>query len=325
MISPEDFASLTYDEQVSRLQALGESSLTEFGVEPDEIRPLAHFENTTFYVRSPQGEFNLRVSRNGYQSFSAIESEIQFLSALRQSHFRVPEPYEDRIVTTSHEDVSEERYVVLFRWLPGEFMRDSLTPVEARLIGRFMAELHDFTTHWTPPTNFQRHRLHDWLTHPRKATRIDNPVNRIQEEDRQFLLSIEEEGRRVIQALPQTSDCFGLIHADFHLGNILFENGEMSLIDFDDCGYGYFYYDFASTLGYLLPNPQFQEMRNALLSGYEEIKPLPPQTHELLDLFIKLRMTGISRWIMDRVDNPRLQEEGPNLVRGFCEGMRKLD
>ncbi len=90
MVTVEDFNALTQTEQVERLQTLGEVALAEFGVVPERIEPLVHAENTTYHVLSEAGEFNLRISRPGYQSSANIDSEIAFLSALRAEGFRVP-------------------------------------------------------------------------------------------------------------------------------------------------------------------------------------------------------------------------------------------
>src|SRR5262249_7451860 len=161
--------------------------LREFNVEATEIRPLVHFENTTYYVNSPRGEFNLRVSRPGTQNLATLESEIHFLTALRGSGFRVPTPYQDRIVTAQHPSVPEPRHVALLGWMQGEFLRDRLTPVEARLIGQFMAELHEFVQDWMPPAGFQRHHLRDWAVEPRPSYLIDQPLEGLSEENRALI------------------------------------------------------------------------------------------------------------------------------------------
>lgn len=60
----------------------------------------------------------------------------------------------------------------------------------------------------------------------------------------------------------------GLIHADLHLGNALFQRGSVKLIDFDDCGTGPRVYDLAVALWELRDRPDYPAFRDALLSGY---------------------------------------------------------
>lgn len=326
MVTVEEFSALTQEEQIARIQELGERALVEFGVKPTEIKPLVHFENTTYYITSDQGEFNLRISRPGVQTVDTLQSEMEFLTALRGEGFRVPEPYQNRLVTVGAPGVPEERHVALLGWMHGEFLRDRLTPVEARLIGRTMARLHDFSLRWERPTTFMRPHLYEWAISDRLPKRqFDEPISGLPEEDRLFLLELELEARAVFAELPRTPETYGLIHSDLHVGNLLLEDGHINVIDFDDTGFGFFYFDFAAALGFHLQGEQFVEIRDAMLSGYEEVRPLPPQTRKLLRAFLRIRMGGVSRWILDRVDNPQLRETGPEWVHQFCEGLRRLD
>jgi len=323
-MTPEAFSALTHEEQIANLQRLGEAALAEFGVVPERIEPLVHAENTTFHVFSPQGEFNLRISRPGYQSTANIQSEIAFLSALRAEGFRVPDPYGGRLVNASDEGVPEGRNCVLFRWLGGEFRRKGLVPSETVLIGETMARLHDFTTHWSRPEGFDRQYLHAWAAKPRPAYIFDNPIDGIPEEDRLLLLEVDKEARHLIPTLPQTPDLFCLIHSDMHVGNVLFEDGHLNVIDFDDTGFGFFVYDVAAALTYLVLDPIYPEFQDALFEGYARVRPLPPRTEELLNPFLRIRAAGIASWILHRTDNPKFREIAPEFVGSLCQRIRAV-
>ena len=304
---------------------LGEKALKAFEVVPSEIRSLVHFENTTFYVDSDKGEFNLRISRPGPQSIGTLNSEILLLSALRGAGFRVPAPYQDRLVTIGIEEVPQERHVALLGWMHGEFRKQSLTPQMASDIGVLMAKLHEFTSRWRPPLGFTRNQLHSWIDEPRTGHPIEAPIDGLSEEDRSYLRRADIDARNLLRILPRTPESFGLIHADLHLGNLLFEGDEINVIDFDDCGFGFFLYDFASALGFRVNEPDFPAARQAMLEGYCSVRPLPPDTENLLDAFIKVRLNGVAHWVLERIDNPALREVGPEWATRFCAGMRKLD
>lgn len=323
VITQEAFDALSQEEQIDSLRELGEKALVEFGVLPTAIKPLVHFENTTFHVLSPDGEFNLRISRPGQQSLSTLNSEIAFLEALREQGFRVPEPHLGHVATAKTPRVPEPRNVLLFRWMKGEFLRDRLTPKEARMIGIVMARLHEFTQTWKLPAGFERLHLHDWAARDRGCHRIDKPISGLSEEDRQLVLALDLEARQALTTLERTSLNYGLIHSDLHVGNILVEGDELNVIDFDDTGFGFLYYDFASALAFHLNEELYEPICEAMMEGYESIRPLPPQAVEMLPLFLRIRLGGVSRWILDRVDNPSLREVGPGWVHHFCQGLRK--
>ena len=82
--------------------------------------------------------------------------------------------------------------------------------------------------------------------------------------------------RRVMTDLGEGAGEFGLIHADLHLGNVLFWRGEVRVIDFDDCGFGYWLYDIAVALWELRYRTDYEDFRSALIEGYTQHRPLPP-------------------------------------------------
>lgn len=86
---------------------------------------------------------------------------------------------------------------------------------------------------------------------------------------------------------------YGLIHADLGVGdNVAFLGGEARPFDFDDCGFGYWVFDFGVALGqYMMDtNDTSTVMRDALLEGYEETSTLTGIGIEYLDLFIAARI-----------------------------------
>jgi Ser/Thr protein kinase RdoA (MazF antagonist) len=325
-ISTPEFNALTQDEQVARLERLGRVALKEFGVAPTAISPLVHAENTTFRIESPEGEFSLRISRPGYQSTANVASEIAFLAALRAEGFRVPDPWQARLVTAEVAEVPEGRDCVLFRWMNGEFRRRDprMNPEEARLVGRTMGQLHEFAYQWTPPAGFDRQQTHAWAYGPRQPMPIDVPNPLVSEEDRALLLQVDRMARKLLNELSKSPANFGLIHADLHVGNLLFENGQLNVIDFDDTGWAFWMYDFAAALAYEVARDEYETIRDAMFAGYAEVRPLPPGAEALIAPFIQLRYAGVANWVMERSDNPSLREVGPDWIADFCRSIRKV-
>jgi Ser/Thr protein kinase RdoA (MazF antagonist) len=103
---------------------------------------------------------------------------------------------------------------------------------------------------------------------------------------------------RLMRSLGDGPDIVGLIHADLHLDNALFSHGDIRLIDFDDCGVGYWLYDIAVALWELRHRPDYKSFRAALIEGYTQHRALP--THELahLDDFIATREVAFGLWFV---------------------------
>jgi len=80
-----------------------------------------------------------------------------------------------------------------------------------------------------------------------------------------------------LEAMPQTSDVYGLVHGDLHHGNFLAEGDRLTLIDFDGARYSWFSGDIATALFNCLPMPRTKSAKrrefslsflSRLLRGY---------------------------------------------------------
>jgi len=286
------------------------------------MTPLVHAENTTYKVESPQGKFCLRVCRPGYQSDANIQSEIQFVAALREAGFPVPEPYAARVVKASGPEVPDVRNCVLLRWQEGAFAHEGYSLPQAAKVGRLMARFHDFGARWEKPKGFDRQQLHAWAFNDVPQPALDEKPESVDPDDFALLAQVDREARELLKSLPRDSKHYGLIHADLHQGNVLFEDDEIHVIDFDDLGYGFWLYDLAAALTYQAATEQYPQIRKTMLEAYAEVRPLPPRTEELLSRFIQLRAAGVANWILNRTDNPRFRERAGEYVAGFCKSIR---
>jgi Ser/Thr protein kinase RdoA (MazF antagonist) len=108
-----------------------------------------------------------------------------------------------------------------------------------------------------------------------------------------------------LQALPQTSDCYGLIHNDLHPENFLvhYVDGEpeITVIDFDVCAYHWFATDIAIAMfplfvGWMSPPGRSMDREafgayffKHFMRGYERETHLDPFWLKQLPMFLKYR------------------------------------
>ena len=69
-------------------------------------------------------------------------------------------------------------------------------------------------------------------------------------------------------------ETFGLIHADLRLANLLVDGDRLGVIDFDDCGFGWFLYDFAAAVSFFEHDPAVGGLAEAWTAGYRRVAPL---------------------------------------------------
>lgn len=173
------------------------------------------------------------------------------------------------------------RRLALLAVAPGDVNRHP-TVEDARAIGRAVAMIH--ATADAVATSLPGDRYH--LDH---RYLLDQPLHQLRRAagDAPALASLEAlvgELSGVLRALPRDRSDYGLIHADFHLGNMHFSDGEPMIFDFDHCAHGWRAYDFAP-----LRMSCSDEHWDAVLDGYGTTRPLPPGIDQI-DQFVKMRV-----------------------------------
>ena len=287
--------------QVARLRQVALAALDQYVLPEGRLRFLTHGENTTFRHDGPAGRHLVRVHRpqrhgRDVDSAAAIRSELAWLRAIRaETELSVPEAIaaRDGATTVEASAAGETRVCSVLRWMDGRILERSARPTHLRRLGEAMGRLHSQADAWTPPPDFVRIRWDHETFVGDVMVYGDTPAAGCW-----ALLPTEVRARFEAVATRMTDvmgrvDDGGLIHADLHLGNALFDRGGVKLIDFDDCGCGPRLYDLAVALWELRDSQDYPPFRDALLDGYRSHRDLDV-TH--LDDFIAVRQVAFDLW-----------------------------
>jgi Ser/Thr protein kinase RdoA (MazF antagonist) len=291
----------TRREQLARLRQVALAALSRYPIAEGRLTFVAHEENTTYRHDGADGSHLVRVHRpqrhgRGVDTQEAVRSEIAWLQAIRNdTRLAVPVPVaaRDGAPTVKVAAAGEERVCSVLRWMDGRIHESSPRPVHLRRLGEAMACLHDQADAWTPPSDFVRirwnHETFFGNVMVYGETAAAECWELLPEELRARFQAVEA---RMAEILPR-ADGTGLIHADLHLGNALFERGAVKLIDFDDCGTGPRLYDVAVALWELRDAQDYPTFRDALLEGYRTTRDIDAR---YLDDFIALRQVAFDLW-----------------------------
>jgi Ser/Thr protein kinase RdoA (MazF antagonist) len=307
---------------------LAAAALGRFGLSPEATATLCNVsENHTYRVEDPASgrTYALRVHRPGYRTPAQIESELQWVEALRgdgavDTCVPVPAPAGEHVVSVAADDLGE-RNVVLWEWLPG---REPDPEGEAvvdgfRVLGAVSARMHAHARAWHPPAGFDRPT---WdYDHTIGA---EGYWGRWQDglgmgpEELALLGRLDATIRARLLAYGQGPDRFGLVHADIRLANLLVDDeARVRVIDFDDSGFAWFMYDFATTVSFMEDHPRVPELRAAWLEGYRSVAPLDAADEAELDTFVMLRRLLLVAWIGS---HHTFATEAAELGAGFTAG-----
>lgn len=302
------------------------AALPRWGVAEDaNLKLLTISENATFRASQPDGrDVVFRVHRPDYHSREEIVSELIWLDALRRDGVVATPgliPLIDGSLIADIEDDGKTRHVVAFEFVPGKEPAPEDDLVRwFRELGRIHADLHDHAQRWQRPAGFAR-KTWTWETtlgpFPlwgdwRAALGLD-PTGRALLERAVDLL-----GRRLAR-WGQGPARFGLIHADLRLANLLVDGDSLVAIDFDDCGFSWFLYDFAAAISFIETDPQIPELLGAWFEGYRSRRPLTEADIAEMPVFIMLRRILLTAWIASHSETPTAEALGASYTHGTLD------
>lgn len=310
---------------LGRLESGLRAALPDWGLEGDEpLRLLTISENATFLAETANGPLIFRVHRPAYHDAAEIRSELSWLEALRADDVvATPEPLRrtDGEMLGAIADDSEIRHVVAFSFMagaepePGESLAGWY-----RVLGEITARLHAHARRWTPPPAFRRKTWdYDAVVGPRAywgdwraAIGLEAPAEEVIGRAAELL-------RRQVAAYGADRQRFGLIHADLRPANLLVDGQRLSVIDFDDCGFCWYFYDFAAAVSFMEHEPFIPELEAAWLEGYAAVAAPAREDVAMLPAFVLLRRIQLTAWIASHAETPTAQA-----MTGFTEGTALL-
>jgi Ser/Thr protein kinase RdoA (MazF antagonist) len=318
------FSTLSEQGQVRRMSCLARKALEAYPVNVARVSPLKQVYNKNFRITAQGGEqYMLRICHPRRTSVEPVQSELLWLAALnRETNLRVPEPVLNKerqyVTVVDSADVPGIYLSVLFHWTDGRFLYRTLTPSHLFEVGGLTAHLHHHSTNWDRPAGFIRRRVDnlfclrqeqdDNLNEAVAAQAVQAVADVSAHKDAMLVETVIRKVWAVLQGLGEEPENFGLIHADVHQSNLLFNKGQVGLIDFDDCGFGHWLYDLAVTLYCLHDHPKYTNLRQAFLAGYRKSHPLSMEREGYLETFMALRTLQDMLWDIEERDQPAFRE-----------------
>jgi Ser/Thr protein kinase RdoA (MazF antagonist) len=306
------------------VEAAARRALGDYDVSPDAVVTLINVsENATFRVDDGDSSAILRVHRLGYHSGDAIRSELAWLDALREDEgIRtpriIPSRYGSRVVTVPGE---VPRDCVMFEFLPGAEPPEHSLVTDFERLGAITARMHRHARAWSRPAGFTRfHWDYDaaFGAEARWGRWQDGPG--VDGEAKAVLGRLDRELRDRLARFGAGAERYGLIHADLRLANLLVEGGGVpSVIDFDDCGFGWYLYDLGAAVSFIEHDPRVPDMVDSWVRGYRSVLDLPPRDEAEIWTFIMFRRLLLTAWIGSHSAVDIARELGAGYTLGGCE------
>ncbi len=176
-----------------------------------------------------------------------------------------------------------------------------------RELGRIAATLHNHSDHWIVPDYYSRMEW-DW------DGTFGKPWNNfygshymdttcVSKKDVATIDECVQLMKKRLDAYGKGKDRYGMIHSDLRMANLLQDNEKITVLDFDDCGRGWYMYDIGGIVALMAHRSDISEVIKEVISGYESTRPISKADKDEIQTFIMLRRIGMLESINFRIGN----------------------
>ena len=204
----------------------------------------------------------LRFAESAERTGAAIEAEMALLCWVASKGMTVTTPMASkngRCVETVETDLGPFHAVVFAELQGSQGALEELSTAQFEVWGATLGKLHAMMHLYQDPRLSARWTWRDHLT-------------------------------SFLSALPVTETNSGLIHGDFELDNLFWQDDTIALLDFDDCSYSWYVADVAFALRDLFATGVDQSLPSfrAFIRGYSEHSSLDEELISHLPTFMRL-------------------------------------
>ena len=329
----DTFYALPAGRQAELFQQLAHKALEQaWGIHNATVSLIKYRENAVFRVIDQKNHkrYAIRIHRFGYHDDAELRSELQWMTALTEAGVETPSviPTTDGelFVNIALDGIPETHQCDLLGWIEGDALGsiegshagDTNTTVNNyRIVGRLAGQLHNQSQVWHLPEGFKRDFWDiDGMLGENALWGYYNDLEPLTDAQRDLLKRAAEQASKKLDQFGQGIDRYGLIHNDFLPENLLLTTDGIRIIDFDDSGFGWHLFEFATSLFFHIGEDYFDDALQAMVEGYREVRELPDSHLEMLPTFFLVRGLVYLGWVHTRKDTETAQAVTGDLIEG---------
>jgi Ser/Thr protein kinase RdoA (MazF antagonist) len=255
-----------------------------------------------YFIETEHEKYILRIYRNDWRTWEEIQFELELLKFIESKQNLVAAP----IITCSESlsfdiDCPEgKRTVALFRYADGLSPGKNISIEQSNLLGETVAKVHQITD------AFETQHTRDVLDLPYL---LDDSIAAItpfiNTDTKDYLNSLQPKLKNALSSISREDKVFGICQGDVNLHNYhINENDEITLFDFDQCGYGFRAFEIGKLLSSLHSLENKEAVSRAFIKGYQQVRKLSATELDTLPYF---EMVSVI-WVM------AIHAYNPNLI-----------
>lgn len=270
----------------------------------------------------------LRISRPGYHTVAELHSEIAWLKQISEDTpvvvANLIQGSDKRSIQSILGPEGRRYYCIMTEFLAGttpDEKEEQEVVKQFISLGEITAYLHRHTQTWEEAAKQQRiHWTYDNMIGDTPVWGKWQATKDLTGEMTDTLTKTSCVVKKRLECYGRDNKNYGLIHADLRLANLIIENETIKVIDFDDCGFGWYLQDLASSVSFIETKPMVPALIDAWLTGYTKILPFSKKDFQEIDTFIMQRRLQLMAWLASHEESTPVKE----LSCGFTDGTMKL-
>lgn len=281
-----------------------------------EISLLKYSENINYriYEKKKEKKYALRLCRPNYHTYEELQSEVTWISKIeKNTDVSVATPIKgiDGGYVQQLTLGAGVFYCCMFAFLEGVTLREITDEDKSayymRTIGSITAKLHNQVIEWEDSDSLNRFTwdYEDFFGENSRWGDWHNDTH-LQESDYAYIEQALGIIKKNLSSYGKGKDRYGLIHTDLNNNNVIINGNDCYVIDFDDCGYGWFLYDASTAL--LECDDNLEDMIRAWLEGYESIRKLSEEDYKMIMTFIVMKRIIRFQWVGSHMDNDTVKK-----------------
>lgn len=248
-----------------------------------------------------QHHYTVKIQRkklNRSDKFLDLCNWLDFLSETVTFNFPLPLRNINGSFDSQIQDKNQNIYnFLVYQWVDGEPISKQMNKQNNQKIGALMAELHNASSRYN--RNAAKLCRYDdrWLGD--RSSVILNGAKSVGYSLQQLneLKHGLDTIAKYIANIGYEKTNFGIIHSDLHFSNILIDSaGNLSVIDFDEAGFGHYWLDVAVTFDEFYDYDEADTMIEQFIDGYKTLRNMEFDS-TTIKMFRGLSATLYASWV----------------------------
>lgn len=225
-----------------------------------------------YLIETDELNYILRIYRNDWRSVEEVRFELELLTFLAAKNVSVAAPLCTKSAESCFFIDSPEggRAVALFKYTDGHAPGSNISLENTELSGKTVASVHQatagFETKYTRQVLDVPYLLDDSIRTIEPFVGID---------ERNYLGSLQKRLKDALPSLSRDEGVYGVCIGDVNANNFHINgNNDITLFDFDQCGYGYRAFEIGKFISSIPALKNKRNIAQAFIDGYQQVRQL---------------------------------------------------